>query len=312
MLHFRLEKEEVCEFRILTEGGAALHISLDITLRSNHSQLTCGEGEWTDAPDGLHYLYSGLLIRNWEQFTRLKNFGVTVRVDNGIVNVHWRGVTANIINMEDYQVFFEIYLHNEYCVQEIDPLYVIDIGMNSGFASLYFASWPNVTTVTSYEPFAVPFERAANNFALNSSLGKKIFPHDFGIGGADETLKLMYNSDYTISGSVRGYQAGNEVSVTIRDAGILGGVIRAARANGEKVLLKMDCEGSEFAIIDRLFELGLLRQIDILVAEWHKWWSKEKSQADIIDKLLASGHTVFDRTRVDNDATGMIFSVRVR
>ena len=151
MLHFRLEKEEVCEFRILTKGGAGLHISLDISLRSNHSQLTCGEGERTDAPDGLHYSYSGLMIRNWEQFRSLKALGADVRIANGIVNAKWGSVTVNIVNMEDYQVFFEVYLHNDYCVREIDPLCVIDIGMNSGFASLYFASLPNVTSVHSYE-----------------------------------------------------------------------------------------------------------------------------------------------------------------
>jgi hypothetical protein len=46
--------------------------------------------------------------------------------------------------------------------------------------------------------------------------------------------------------------------------------------------------------------------------EWHKWWSKEKTQQDIIRPLTKAGHLVFDRTNPENPYAGMLLAVRTQ
>jgi hypothetical protein len=85
-----------------------------------------------------------------------------------------------------------------------------------------------------------------------------------------------------------------------------------ADAEKEKkaVFLKIDCEGSEFAIMQSLERAGLLILIDAIMIEWHKWWSADLSQKDIIRSLLDAGFVVFDRTTPANVFAGMVYAVR--
>ena len=309
-LVFTLAREDVCELRAVALGAAKLRVGQDVALLSDQARLNWSEGEGAGSLERLPFAYSGFLVRNWKYFETLVGYGFPVQSRGREAQVTAGDLKLPVRNLEDYQVFFEIFLHNDYRVFASKPLRVIDIGMNSGFASLFFASQPEVRAVHAFEPFRPPFERALENIKLNGAIGEKIRASHFGIGGKDEDIEVYYNQDYTISGSVRGYQAGEKVRLTLRDAKMLEEITSEARRNGEKILLKMDCEGSEFAIVDRLHACGLLSQIDIVVMEWHKWWSKDLTQADLVSKLTAGGHIVFDRTCMDNNSTGMLFSAR--
>jgi len=37
----------------------------------------------------------------------------------------------------------------------------------------------------------------------------------------------------------------------------------------EKIILKIDCEGSEYEILERLNDTGLLPRFDVIMIEWH-------------------------------------------
>ena len=74
------------------------------------------------------------------------------------------------------------------------------------------------------------------------------------------------------------------------------------------VVIKMDCEGSEFEIFDDLAASGLLSEVNILMVEWHKWWSKEKSDRDLIKLMVERAFTTFNKPHLSNPNAGMIYA----
>jgi FkbM family methyltransferase len=187
----------------------------------------------------------------------------------------------------------------------------VDIGMNVGVASLALARSPRIVSVLSFEPFQAPFRRALSNFESNPELARKISPMNVGLSDRDQVLEVMSQEISTIGVSIRGAGTGQKEQIAVRDAGReLRNHITAARIDGKGVVLKVDCEGSEFAIIESFQREELLQHIDVMMIEWHKWWSKEKTQADLIAPLLEAGFFVFDRTNPGNPYAGLLLAVR--
>jgi hypothetical protein len=89
---------------------------------------------------------------------------------------------------------------------------------------------------------------------------------------------------------------GTPIQVSVRDAGeVLGPIIESARERGLDVIVKMDCEGSEYAICESLVRNDLLRHITAFMVEWHAIFG-DKSQADLTRPLREAGFLIFDRS----------------
>ena len=115
----------------------------------------------------------------------------------------------------------------------------------------------------------------------------------------------------TIGVSVKGNSAGTPETIEIRDAAVeLKPLIADTKNRGLGVVIKVDCEGSEFPIFEALEQNGLFKDIDALMIEWHKWWSADKTQYDLIAPLTKAGFFVFDRTQVANPHAGLLLAVR--
>jgi hypothetical protein len=111
--------------------------------------------------------------------------------------------------------------------------------------------------------------------------------------------------------SVRGLETGDKETIELRDAAReLKKLTADAHRDGLGVFVKMDCEGSEFPIFEALEREDLLRSIDVIAMEWHIWWSKQKTQHDLIRPLVKSGFAVFDRTPVDDRFAGILLAVK--
>ena len=54
----------------------------------------------------------------------------------------------------------------------------------------------------------------------------------------------------------------------------------------------------------------MLRDIDAIIMEWHKWWDRTKTVRDLIDPLTRAGFLTFDRTNPTSEIGGIIFAVR--
>jgi hypothetical protein len=69
-------------------------------------------------------------------------------------------------------------------------------------------------------------------------------------------------------------------------------------------MAKIDCEGSEYEILDALDQANLLNKFKIVIMEWH-----EKGPEKLETYLRKNNFTIFSR-RPKSKAIGMIYAVR--
>ena len=74
---------------------------------------------------------------------------------------------------------------------------------------------------------------------------------------------------------------------------------------GMELVVKMDCEGEEFNLINRLAESGLLGKLTILIIEWHYIRPTE-----IERHLKAHDFHIFSQ-RLPDLNSGMIYATRI-
>jgi len=260
-LHFTIDRRRNLEFRVYATGGAAVVVGCDrkVSVLSGLGPIPPPElARQGQEHDEVFEAHVG-------SFRMLYNLGAEiVPSKSGTLVNHW-GVKFVVRHAEDFQLIDEIFIGNAYNFASVPAVAVIDIGMNIGLASLYFASRASVKAVHSFEPYPAPFARAIENFDLNPELKKKVRPHNFGIGGKTETLDVLCNPAGTVAKSVRGDAEGQTQRILVREAGdVFAEIIRQAESEGLAVVVKMDCEGSEFPIFENLAAHGSLKEFEFL------------------------------------------------
>ena len=216
---------------------------------------------------------------------------------------------------EQFQIVHEVFVHlDDNFLLNRDSTF-IDVGMNCGFTSLYAAQFGHVKEVHGFEPFHIPFNDALDNFSLNPALARRTAALQSSVcsHGDQRTQDLCERRAYDRSIHQRarlryfGRYKGKECRRSSRR-------IRAERARQaqQAVILKLDCEGSEFPVFDALQRHDLLGEIDVYLIEWHKWWSPDRCERDLILPLLERDFIVFDQTRVFDNYAGPIRAVRRR
>ncbi|NCT52286.1 MAG: FkbM family methyltransferase [Microcystis aeruginosa G13-03] len=178
------------------------------------------------------------------------------------------------------------------------PCVAIDIGMNTGFASLFFANRANVKAVYSYEPFKATYDQALRNFALNPNLAEKIKAFDYGVGARDEIIQVEY--DYAVKGSVGITGIDEQLKPFASKQTATANLILKPFTDVFKgitsdypdidIVAKIDCEGSEYEILDSLAATGQLGQMKIIMMEWHK-----KGPDALVKHLQEFGFIIFSR-----------------
>ena len=184
---------------------------------------------------------------------------------------------------------------------------VWDIGMNVGFASLFFARDEDIEAVFGYEPFPKTFQEAEANFALNPVYRSKINAINKGIGDKDETLSIGYKTEIR----------GNLSALEDLSSGALNGqretvVIETATAALREILerypereiiVKMDCEGGEHKILPALDQSGLLSVITALMIEWHGEGTSN------LEEILTANNFILFSTLSSPNVLGYIYAV---
>ena len=188
---------------------------------------------------------------------------------------------------------------------------VVDVGANIGIASIYFANLENVSHVESFELIPDTFELAMQNIKA-SNLGEKIAISSVGIAKDKGSFVIPFEvggsadaSVYAVSRSNEKIKSGKTIEVNVLAAvPELQRII--ANAKGKKIVLKLDCEGTEYDIIPELSFSGILKQLSVIMLEWHY-----HGPETIIEHLTASGFTTFNRN-IPNDGgkRGMIYAVK--
>jgi FkbM family methyltransferase len=235
-----------------------------------------------------------VLLAGFQRAVKLHEAGVTFDTSVDSVRATVGPISVQVETTEELLILEEIYLDGAYHFNLSGPLLVIDIGMNVAYTALYFAAMHLDAIVCAYEPFAPTFRSAEANIALNPALQQRIRAHRFGLSDSHRSIDVDYADFYRGSVGVYGVPADlcgpNEVKrerCEVRDA-----ATEIEKLSNEhpdrRLVLKVDCEGSEYAIIRRLAQKAMLDRIDLMMIECHRRAS-EHDPAALRASLSAHG-----------------------
>lgn len=210
-------------------------------------------------------------------------------------------LSLNVESEDEFNNVCEIFLNHtyNYYINNTKRDIVLDVGMNIGASSLYFANQENVDKVYGYETFKKTFIRAKENLRQYLSLGKvNIF--QYGISDENAIRTISFNSGMTCGQStledVRKYAYSkyqNWGLVQETDKEIEQIEVRKASTVFEpifnkyphhNIVLKMDCEGEEYNILKELSQSKMLERFQFVMMEWHY-----RGKEIILDYLLEAG-----------------------
>jgi FkbM family methyltransferase len=161
-----------------------------------------------------------------------------------------------------------------------DGDYIIDIGAHKGIVSCYLAWKYPKARILAYEPIADNFMAMNDNLVLNKI--NNVTPYNMAV--TKDGRDVFANLDPVNSGGGNIYQikesAQSVNSITLQEIFKFHGINRLA-------LLKIDCEGAEFEILDT----PLLKQVSCLRGEFHK-------SAGDADKLLEAVKAIIPDVKV--------------
>ena len=307
VLPFELKSPAKLEFRIQSTGRAKLTVDTarpvtedSIGMARYSPVLALGE-----TPN------SEIARRLFDNFRYVHERGLDPVFDGDAAIVDVDGILLHIASAEDFQVLDEVFVKNDYRYSLAKDHIVIDVGMNVGFAALFFANVARARAVFAFEPFARPFACAMDNIARNAKLAEKITVSQIGLSNYDDNSVVNTVAGFTLGMTLKGLDRGNPETIQVRTAAdVLRPLIEEAEARDRAVVLKLDCEGSEFPIFESLVAEGLLERIDIIMIEWHKEWSPDRTQNDLVEPLNQRGFVVFDQTEPSSQIAGMLYAVR--
>jgi len=218
-------------------------------------------------------------------------------------------IRLNITSKEELFIIKEIFIDQIYNYILDDECTVIDIGMNVGVASIFFALNSKVKQVIGYEPFIKTFNSALINFNLNPEIAKKIIANNVGLSDQNTTREVYYN--YELKGSVgllgHGSNASSDEIEVIRllnFKSVYESLLKDFTIKN-KIILKIDCEGDEYQIINELNKITS-RLPDIIMLEWHL-----RGPMVIIDTLVKLNYRIFS---INNQeiTLGMLYCVKMQ
>lgn len=198
-------------------------------------------------------------------------------------------------NHNYYSHLTEFFTDNVLKIINYSNRHVVDIGGNIGDTALFFAN--ENAEVISFEPVKHLYDLAVENVNLNPNLKRKITLVNKAIGGKRGKLSLDSTSiiEYIDDDS-------NEMEViTIEDL--------FNQFDFTPDILKMDCEGCEFEIIEK-YDLSIFNEI---LFEHHSKIVKKDYQI-LVNRLKEQGFKIkfFDSTgtMLDFEKQGMIYAYK--
>lgn len=227
----------------------------------------------------------------------------------------------HIVNGEQFYNVKEVLVDHiyDYHLTDKKSEIVFDVGMNIGDAVLYFLNRKQVQKVYGYEPFKSTFAMAEKNLRQNDICRHRYEIFQYGISSSNEKRIIQYNMDMSCAQSTslcgwkKGFEyyekrglinADNSVSeeIIVRKASEVFGQIMD-KETGKNFVLKMDCEGEEYDILEELFQSGILKNFKIVMCEWH-YRGKEK----LLDYLEGAGFSWYSCDK--NRDMGLIYAYK--
>ncbi|NNC50944.1 MAG: FkbM family methyltransferase [Flaviramulus sp.] len=230
---------------------------------------------------------------------------------------HKEGILVQFLNLniyveseEEFHILNEVFVRRDYDFISNDQSILIDIGANIGITSLFFSRFDFIEKIYAFEPVKDTFDQAKYNFSLNKSGQKVVCLKNIGLGFNSRKEIFLYDKKWKGNTGLRGIASpsyANNSNTSEREVQIVDASIEIneiLKDNlGKKVVIKMDCEGGEYEILENLYKTGTINNIDILLLEWH-----DKGSQIIEEIMINSGFDYFSKS-FDN-FSGMIYAFK--
>jgi FkbM family methyltransferase len=181
----------------------------------------------------------------------------------------------------------------------------LDIGANCGNTFDYFLDSQSDLfgcTVWCFEPSPRYFTRLLDRTKLSSSkFNIRICP--FGLGGKTETMRFYEKDHNDVSDSF--FNPIQYFGTPIKDPKylVIGSIVSISEfikmhiPSEDEIILKVDCEGAEFALYeDLLNNPNILKQVTKIYNEWHPSWGhfneEELNRATNIVNRISTEHNL--------------------
>ena len=229
-----------------------------------------------------------LVYLNWTKRERIvlktkKNLDIIIR-----------GTLSDVMQFSTVWLIKD-YDHTDFKIKNNDI--IIDVGSHIGLFSLYAAEKCNVGKVFAFEPIETNYNIFLENIKINNL--KNIFPQNVAI--SKETTDVIMNLHEDESGHSMFGTGGKEIKVkSITLKGFF------EKNNIKKCnLIKLDCEGAEYEIIDSIpskyFDI-----IDKFIIEYHFEDKKPDSVKKLIEKLKRNSFII--EKKEWKDGMGLIYA----
>ena len=229
-------------------------------------------------------LYLGLLGGN-PIFIFRNNFKVKIRADQ-----------------TDFYVLTNVWLLEEYDNKKIqikkDDV-IIDIGAHIGLFTIYVSQFCNDCRIYCYEPIKENYDLLVDNIKLNNIKNTTIYQKD--VTDKSSIVRIFLNQDnaaHSIFTESNKYE--DIESISLKD-------IFDSNKIQKCDLLKLDCEGSEYIILNSLPDFYFQR-IKKIVMEYHMADKKPELLENLIKKLRELDYKVDIRKNTTD--SGIIFAIK--
>lgn len=239
------------------------------------------------------------ILKNWNvyfllYFRILKNDPLIVLKNNLKIKLR--------TNSTDIYAFTNIWIWEEYknkilSIGKNDT--IIDIGAHIGLFSLYASQFCTNGKIYSFEPIKSNFDLLSFNINLNKIKNIKSFQkavsNEFGV------LRLYLSSDSAAHSIFTEGETYEDVeSTTLKE-------IMDSNEIENCNLLKLDCEGSEYAILNSLPE-SYFQRIQNIVMEYHLVNEKPELIKNLMNKLSSLNYQLIENKKYGDG--GILFAIK--
>jgi len=206
------------------------------------------------------------------------------------------------VKSTDLMQLTTIWVIREYDIPEFeikDDDTIIDIGGHIGLFTIFCKQYSNKGKIFCYEPFIENYNILEDNIKMNNL--NNVISNNMAVSKIDGTIPIYLSSDE----SGHSILEKNSSSIQVKSISLkkIFDINNIKKCN----LLKLDCEGSEYEIIESLPE-NYFEKIDKIIIEYHF----AKKYPDLYTKLvkkLESMSFSFSIKKIDDDM-GMIFALK--
>lgn len=250
-------------------------------------------------------------FKSYKQLLDIKdklNATLSIDIDEKL-EIAFQGMRFRIIAADEVYVIYEVFVKGMYNYTCNEDFMLVDIGMNIGTTCLYFSRLQNCKRIIAFEPFDKTIKAAQHNYQLNSTITGKIEINSVGLGYPARKLEVQYTEQQKGSTGIHGVAeyVGNTSqteTATLQIADVYESLKPVIENNALKKIIKIDCEGAEYEILERLNKTNSIQSFDAYMIEWHL-----KGPKEIVDLLTANGFHVHSTDEFEKHI-GMVYAYK--